>query len=71
MDSKSKAQIEKLKRSRALINEAKEIGSDTVDQMKTNNEKLKDINNKTNDINSKTDESKSILKQMSSFWRTL
>lgn len=71
MDSKSKAQIEKLKRSRALISEAKEIGSDTVDQMKTNNEKLKDINNKTNDINSKTDESKSILKQMSSFWRTL
>lgn len=71
MESKSKTQIEKLKRSRALVNEAKEIGTDTVDQMKTNNENLKGLNEKTTDINNKTDESKSILTKMSSFWRTL
>lgn len=71
MESKSKTQIEKLKRSRALINEAKEIGTDTVKQMTINNEKIKEINEKTSDINNKTDESKTILTTMASFWRTL
>jgi methyl-accepting chemotaxis protein len=67
--SKLEKQNEKLRRSLALINEAKEIGNETSEQMTANNEKLKNMTEKTGEINNKVQESKTIVDRMSSFWR--
>jgi hypothetical protein len=73
MDSKSKIskQNDKLRQSLGLINESNEIGNDTTNQMKINNEKTKELAKKTGEINDKTNKSKSTLDVMMSFWRNL
>lgn len=73
MDAKSKItlQNEKLRQSLGLINESKEIGNDTLNQMKINKEQIKTMNENTKEINDKTEKSKNILTGMMSFWRRL
>jgi len=65
------SQTNKLKKSLLLINESKEIGNETLGNIKLNNEQIKDIKKTTTELNDKTKESTSILQRMSSFWRTL
>jgi hypothetical protein len=73
MDSKSKIskQNEKLRESLALTNESNEIGNNTLNQMKANNEKMKSLSEKNTEIQNTADKSKNVLNTMMSFWRRL
>lgn len=69
--SKITKQNENLRKSIALLRDSKEIGSEDINQMKLNNEKLATLKGKTNEIVEKSDQSKTILGKMNSFWRRL